>query len=153
MVGISANVFSIAARNALNFDLLDQRLLGARARPGALPPEAQRVEEGAGWGQAATQTGEGFDAIAGLGSGTDGRRGEIGSDEFAVGRQFARGSGDVAASQSVESAVAIGREVALDGGPSALGDGGGLDASDAAVRVADKFAPRTGSMSWRFGRE
>ena len=85
-------------------------------------------------GQAATQTGEGFDAIAGLGGGTDGRRGEIGSDEFAVGRQFARGSGDVAASQSVESAVAIGREVALDRGPSALGDGGGLDASDAAVR-------------------
>ena len=99
-----------------------------------MPGEAETGQEGARLGQAATQAGEGFDAVAGFGGGANRRGGEIVFDEVVEGGEVAHGSGDTAVSQPVEAAFAVGGEVALHGGPPASGDGGGLMACHSAVR-------------------
>jgi len=83
-----------------------------------LPTEADPLEKHAGLGQAAPQAGELLDAVGGLGNCADGFLRQRGFDRFAVLCQIADRPNDVPAAQPVESAIAVGGQVALHGGSS-----------------------------------
>lgn len=92
-----------------------------------MPGETQTGQERAGLGEPAADAGQFVDSLDGLGGGANGAFGEGRLDGVRVVGQFAPGLVSGWASfESVESAVAIGEDVAFGGGDADMGELGGL---------------------------
>ena len=88
-----------------------------------MPGEPEAGQEGAGLGEAAAKAGEVGETFDGLGRGADGAFGRGLPDERGMGGEVARGAAlGFAAFKAVESAVAVGEDVALRGGNADVGE-------------------------------